>query len=134
MSEDAFSNFLQIPLYRITMPFYSKLKQAAFGSFWYFFVTIMYKLCTEFTHLCPTVCIFLRVLQVTVDSEQCTLSYVQAPQIIRSSQELPDDQLKLKRVSDLMTAYENIVDGNYIDNLIRGQKDREQSKMLDKRS
>ena len=48
--------------------------------------------------------------------------------------ELPGDQLKMKRVSDLMTAYESIVEGNYIDNLIRGQKDREQSKMLDKRS
>ena len=48
--------------------------------------------------------------------------------------ELPDDQFKLKRVSDLITAYEKIVEGNYIDNLIRGQKDREQSKMIDKRA
>lgn len=42
---------------------------------------------------------------------------------------LSDEQLKLKRVSDLITAYENIVDGNYIDNLVRVQ--RECSKTLD---
>lgn len=33
--------------------------------------------------------------------------------------ELPDDQLKLKHVSDLITAYETIVEGNYIDNLVK---------------
>ena len=38
--------------------------------------------------------------------------------------ELSDEQLRLKRVSDLITAYENIVEGNYIDNLIRTQKDK----------
>lgn len=43
--------------------------------------------------------------------------------------ELPDDQLKQKRVSDLITAYENIVEGNYIDNLVRAR--REQDKSLD---
>lgn len=48
--------------------------------------------------------------------------YVQAPQIIRPSQELRDDQLKLKRVSDLITAYESIAEKNYIDNLVWGQK------------
>lgn len=36
--------------------------------------------------------------------------------------ELPDDQLKLKRVSDLIAAYETIVEGNYIDNLVMGQR------------
>ncbi len=35
--------------------------------------------------------------------------------------ELSDEQLKLKRVSDLITAYENIVEGSYIDNLIKVQ-------------
>lgn len=48
--------------------------------------------------------------------------------------ELSDEQLKLKRVSDLITAYENIVEGNYIDNLIKAQKEREQSKTIDKRT
>ncbi len=43
--------------------------------------------------------------------------------------EISDEQLKLKRVSDLITAYEKIVEGNYIDNLIRAQ--REQYKRLD---
>lgn len=37
--------------------------------------------------------------------------------------ELSDEQLKLKRVSDLITAYETIVEGNYIDNLVRAQRD-----------
>lgn len=39
--------------------------------------------------------------------------------------DLPDDQLKLKRVSCLITAYETIVEGNYIDNLVRAQKERD---------
>ena len=60
MSEDAFGNFPQIPFYRITIPFYRKLKQIAFGSFGYVFITTMYKLCTDFKHLRPTVCIFFR--------------------------------------------------------------------------
>lgn len=49
-------------------------------------------------------------------------------------QDLSDSQLKRKRVLDLIAVYEKIVEGNYIDNLIRGQKDREQSKTIDKRS
>ena len=48
--------------------------------------------------------------------------------------ELSDEQLKLKRVSDLITAYENIVEGNYIDNLIRLQREQEQVKTIDKRT
>ena len=46
--------------------------------------------------------------------------------------ELPDDQLKLKRVSDLITAYETIVEGNYIDNLVRVQKEQEFTKISEK--
>lgn len=46
--------------------------------------------------------------------------------------ELSDEQLKLKRVSNLITAYESIVEGNYIDNLIRTQREQEQIKTLDK--
>ncbi len=41
---------------------------------------------------------------------------------------ISEDQLKLKRVSDLIAAYEKIVEGNYIDNLIRAQ--REQNRTL----
>ncbi len=48
--------------------------------------------------------------------------------------ELSDEQLKLKRVSDLITAYENIVEGNYIDNLIRLQREQEKVKTIDKRT
>lgn len=43
--------------------------------------------------------------------------------------ELPGDQLKLKRVSDLMTAYETIVERNYIDNLVRAQRERDKISM-----
>ena len=39
-------------------------------------------------------------------------------------QDLSEDQLKQKRVSDLIAVYEKIVDGNYIDNLIRAQKEQ----------
>ncbi|MCM1166913.1 MAG: plasmid recombination protein [Lachnospiraceae bacterium] len=37
-----------------------------------------------------------------------------------------NEQLKLKRVSDLITVYENIVEGNYIDNLIRAQREQQE--------
>ncbi len=47
------------------------------------------------------------------------------PDLITSANnEVADEQLKLKRVSDLITAYEKIVEGNYIDNLIRAQKEQ----------
>lgn len=39
--------------------------------------------------------------------------------------DLSDYQLKLKRVSDLITAYETIVEGNYIDNLVKAQRERD---------
>ena len=39
-----------------------------------------------------------------------------------------DEQLSLKRVSALIEAYEKIVEGNYIDNLIRAQREQEQNK------
>ncbi len=48
--------------------------------------------------------------------------------------ETSEDQLKLKRVSDLITAYEKIVEGNYIDNLIRAQKEQELTKSGEKRT
>lgn len=38
--------------------------------------------------------------------------------------DLPDDQPKLKRVSDLIIAYETIVEGNYIDNLVNEHRER----------
>lgn len=60
-------------------------------------------------------------LEKRLKSLQCKVKSVKA--------DLPDEQLKLKRVSDLITAYEKIVEGNYIDNLVRVQK--EQDKTLD---
>ncbi len=39
-----------------------------------------------------------------------------------------DERLKLKRVSDLITAYEKIVERDYIDNLIRAQKEQAQAR------
>ena len=48
----------------------------------------------------------------------------QLPTAISSiKNEISEDQLKLKRVSDLIAAYEKIVEGNYIDNLIREQSE-----------
>jgi len=41
--------------------------------------------------------------------------------------EIFGEQIKLKRVSDLITAYEKIIEGNYIDNLIREQREQEQN-------
>lgn len=39
--------------------------------------------------------------------------------------ETTEEQIKLARVKDLISAYEEIVEGNYIDNLIAAQKERE---------
>lgn len=41
--------------------------------------------------------------------------------------ELPNEQLKLKRVFDMITAYENIFEENYIDNLVRTQRERDKT-------
>lgn len=38
--------------------------------------------------------------------------------------ELSDEQLKLKRISELIAAYEKIIEGNYIDNLVKAQRER----------
>ena len=48
--------------------------------------------------------------------------------------EISEEQLKLKRVSDLIDAYEKIVEGNYIDNLIRAQREQELTKNGEKRT
>lgn len=48
--------------------------------------------------------------------------------------EISEEQLKLKRVSDLIAAYEKIVEGNYIDNLIRAQREQELTKTGEKRT
>ena len=54
------------------------------------------------------------------------------PDLITSAKnDVADEQLKLKRVSDLITAYEKIVEGNYIDNLIRAQREQEQTRTPD---
>lgn len=48
--------------------------------------------------------------------------------ISSNKDEISEEQLKLKRVSDLIAAYEKIVEGNYIDNLIRAQREQELAK------
>lgn len=44
------------------------------------------------------------------------------------------EQLKLNRVSDLIAAYGKIVEGNFIDNLIRAQREQELAKNVEKRT
>ena len=45
---------------------------------------------------------------------------------MRSRGDYPTEQeTALKRINELIEAYEEIVEGNYIDNLIRAQKSRE---------
>lgn len=46
---------------------------------------------------------------------------------VTSKAELSGEQLKLKRVSDLIAAYEKIVEGNCIDNLVREQRERDKT-------
>ena len=48
--------------------------------------------------------------------------------------EISEEQPKLKRVSGLIAAYEKIVEGNYIDNLIRAQREQELAKNGEKRT
>lgn len=47
--------------------------------------------------------------------------------------ELSDEQLKLRRISELITAYEKIVEGNYFDDLIKAQREQKQTKTAIKR-
>ncbi len=48
--------------------------------------------------------------------------------------ETTDEQLKLARVKDLIEVYEKIIEGNYIDNMIAAQKERErQEQQQDKK-
>lgn len=47
---------------------------------------------------------------------------------------ISEGQLKLKSVSYLIAAYEKIVEGNYIDNLIRAQREQELAKNGEKRT
>ena len=54
--------------------------------------------------------------------------------ISSNKDEISEEQLKLKRVSDLIAAYEKIVEGNYIDNLIRAQREQELAKNGEKRT
>lgn len=49
--------------------------------------------------------------------------------------ETAEEQMKLARLKDLISAYEKIVEGNYIDNMIAAQKERErQEKTQDKKA
>ena len=76
---------------------------------------------------------YKRALNATVNTDGVGEKRLKAlPDLITSAKnEVADEQLKLKRVSDLITAYEKIVEGNYIDNLIRAQKEQEQSRTPD---
>ena len=53
--------------------------------------------------------------------------------IVSIRQDLSDDQLKLKRAADLINVYEKIVEGNYIDNLIKAQREQEHTRSAEKR-
>ena len=44
-----------------------------------------------------------------------------------------NDTAALKRVTDLIRAYESIVKGNYIDNLIKAQRERKRTEAATKR-
>ena len=48
-------------------------------------------------------------------------------------QDLSGDQFNFKRISDLIAVYEKIVEGNYIDNLIKTQREQEQTRAVEKR-
>mgnify|MGYP004648172665 FL=1 len=51
------------------------------------------------------------------------------PSYIKTVQnKIADEQAKLKRINQLADIYEKIVEGNYIDNLIRGQKEQKRTR------
>jgi len=58
-----------------------------------------------------------------LEKRQKVLAYL----ITSAKNEVADKRLKLKRVSDLIMAYEKIVEGNHIDNLICAQKKQDQT-------
>ena len=41
---------------------------------------------------------------------------------------IAEEQAKLKRINQLADVYEKVVEGNYIDNLIREQKEQERTR------
>ena len=51
--------------------------------------------------------------------------------ITATKSKVAGELLNLKRVSDLITTYEKIVEGNYIDNLIKAQMEQEQKRTAD---
>ncbi len=54
----------------------------------------------------------------------------QLPSAVSSiKNEISEDQFKLKRMPDLIVAYEKIVEGNYIDSLIRAQREQKVIKL-----
>ena len=51
------------------------------------------------------------------------------PSYIKNVQRsIDEEQAKLKRINQLADVYEKVVDGNYIDNLIREQKEQERTR------
>ncbi|MCM1166666.1 MAG: hypothetical protein NC299_14200 [Lachnospiraceae bacterium] len=46
-------------------------------------------------------------------------------EFIGNNQDRDDERQQLKRISELINAYEKIVEGNYIDNLIKAQKEQQ---------
>ena len=65
-----------------------------------------------------------------LSDQLCTISefnFSSKEQIYAKAEELKaaNDTHQLKRVTELIKAYEGIVEGNYIDNLIKAQRDRE---------
>ena len=51
------------------------------------------------------------------------------PSYIKTVQRsIAEEQAKLKRINQLADVYEKVVDGNYIDNLIREQKEQERTR------
>ena len=51
------------------------------------------------------------------------------PSYIKTVQRsIAEEQAKLKRINQLADVYEKVVEGNYIDNLIREQKEQERTR------
>ena len=67
--------------------------------------------------------------EIEMESLEKRLKQLQS-NIASIRQDLSEDQLKLKRISDLITVYEKIVEGNYIDNLIRAQREQNKTPKL----
>lgn len=78
-------------------------------------------------NLCSREQLYAKAEELKNSIVEKTAKLGQFPNDMSIKDELSDNLVKLKCVSELITAYESIVEGNYIDNLIKAQRGQDKS-------